>query len=349
MMKEMLKLKWPILMISILMSCSCSSVQGEINMKYTAPHNGKTFDNIEPFPDKGFLDILKWRFNGKREDWPKEVELKHNATPKAHLGESEVKYTVIGHASILIQIGGINIITDPHYSKRSSPVSWAGPARVTRPAIKFEDLPPIDIVMVSHNHYDHLDLDTLIKLNKRDNPLVLIGAKNGPLLKENGISHFKEMDWWEKVETKGLSIHFVPAQHWSARGLFDRFETLWGGFFVSFKKGDELKKIYFAGDTGYGKFFSMIKERLGSPDLAFLPIGAYEPRWFMKNAHMNPEDAVNAHFDLGSNMSVGIHFETFQLTDEGFGDPRRQTDKLTKEKEISRNFLVPEFGIEYGL
>lgn len=309
----------------------------------TAPYDGEKFNNLEPFKDKSFSDLLRWRFKTVQEKWPERVETPTTKPSLERVYGDSIHYTLIGHATVLIQVNGINILTDPVYAQRSSPVSWAGPKRVRRPAINFDDLPIIDVVIISHNHYDHLDLETLKRLGKKFNPHFFVGLKNGKLLKAEGIERVVEMDWWQKSEYKDLKIHFVPAQHWSARGLFDRFETLWGGFFIEVNE----KKIYFAGDTGYGKFFSLIKEKLGAPDLSFIPIGAYEPRWFMKDSHINPEDAVKAHHDLGSSVSVGMHFETFQLTNEAFDTPRKEFNEAWKASKKKGQFFAPEFGNEY--
>lgn len=312
--------------------------------KYQAPYDGERFQNLEPFPDKSFFQLLKWRLFGTREKWPQWVETKTSIPPRKSEGD-KITYTVINHATVLIQFQGLNILTDPHYSLRSSPVSWAGPKRGRNPGVRFEDLPPIDVVVISHNHYDHLDLPTLKRLQKHSDPVIFVGLKNGKLLKEEGLSKVEEFDWWQEVKLGALSFTFVPGQHWSARGLNDRFETLWGGFFI---KGTE-KSVYFAGDTGYGKFFSLIKEKCGKPDLSFIPIGAYEPRWFMKNAHINPEEAIHAHEDLGSGVSVGIHFETFQLTDEAFERPRQDFEKAWEKSGKLGRFFAPEFGTIYEL
>ncbi len=305
------------------------------------------FENIEPIPDKGLWDILKWKFTENQKAWPKWVELPQHTVESERNPSSDIKYSVINHATVLIQWHGVNIITDPIYSERSSPLSWAGPKRVRSPGIAFNDLPPIDLVLISHNHYDHLDIDTLKLLNKRDHPLFVVGQKNGELLKAHGIEKYKEMNWWEEFDFNTLTITFTPSQHWSARGLFDRRETLWGGYSI---KDKEQSHIYFAGDTGYGKFFKLIEEKLGAPQLSFLPIGAYAPRWFMKNHHMDPSDAITAHKDLKSSQSVGIHFETFQLTDEAFNEPRTTFNLLwhdEKKMGISTDFFAPEFGKTY--
>lgn len=318
----------------------CKHKMGHKNMN--AIYDGKKFENIEPFPDKGMMDILKWKFSSSSTTWPDKVE---NQQYKVLAQKSEdLIITVINHATVLIQMNGINIITDPVYSTRVSPLSFVGPKRAVNPGVAFEDLPSIDIVLISHNHYDHLDLDTLKKISKRDNPQIFVGLKTKQFLNDNQISNVKEFDWWQKerveINKSQIEISFVPAQHWSARGVFDKREMLWGGFVI-----EGNKRVYFAGDTGYGKFFKMIHEKYKEIDLALLPIGAYEPRWFMKYAHMNPEDAVQAMLDLEASKAVGIHFGTFQLTDEGISDPV----KLLKETLLSRSvepdrFIAPIFG-----
>lgn len=321
-----------------------------------APYVNGRFENLEPFPDKSFFQLLRWQITETRKAWPKWVEAPQY---KVDLPRSrELRWSVVNHATVLIQLDGLNILTDPIYSERASPVSFAGPARVRNPGIAFDDLPPIDVVLVSHNHYEHLDLPTLQRLYKRDRPQILVGLGNGPLLESAGIERFVEVDWWDKFQVTSnsernvdspdsqmqgatkMEIHFVPAQHWSARGMFDRRRTLWGGFMI---KGS--RQVYFAGDTGFGSFFRLIQEKFGPTDLAFIPIGAYEPRWFMKPAHINPEEAVQAMKDLGAKKSVGMHFGTFQLTNEGIDDPVIALKESLKTHGIPSDlFIVPEFG-----
>lgn len=330
------------LFVSILITMSCSS--REFKNPYKAPFDGEKFSNLEPFPPKSFSDLLKWKvFNTNRKDWPEWIEIPIGKKPKKHTQKGEVLYTVINHATVLIQVDGVNILTDPIWSERTSPVSFLGPKRVHRPTILFEDLPHIDLVIVSHNHYDHLDIPTLKKLSDKYAPTILVGLKNGKLLKSEGVTNYIEMDWYQRFIYKELAITFMPNQHWSARGLFDKFETLWGGYIIESQKG----QIYFAGDTGYGQFFKDIKKRFDNIVLSFLPIGAYEPRWFMKPAHINPQEAVQGHIDLGSKHSVGIHFGTFQLTDEGRDEPILALKKALEGKDIS--FLIPDFGKAYSL
>lgn len=289
---------------------------------------------------------MKWRWARiwSASSWPEQVD-NPQLKPSQQRVATGLKISIINHATALIQMNGMNILADPIYADRTSPISFMGPKRVVKPGIKFEDLPPIDLVMISHNHYDHLDIPTLKNLESRDNPKFLVGLGNGRLLAGEGIHNFQEMDWWEELQFKSLKITFVPAQHWSARGLFDRNETLWGGYFV---KGD--KSVYFAGDTGYGKFFKLIRGKLGAPQVALLPIGAYEPRWFMRAQHLNPEDAVIAYRDLEAENAIGIHFGTFaNLTDEPIDQPAKDLAKALEKLKISNGyFIVPEFGKEYS-
>ncbi len=321
-------------------SISCSSSTFPTRQKTVAPFDGRKFQNIEPFPDNGLWDVLKWKFKGlsKSKDWPKYKEIPQLKVERSR--SEDLVITVINHATVLIQLNNLNIITDPHFSKRASPVKFAGPSRVVNPGISFNDLPTIDIVLISHNHYDHLDLDTLGRLKDKFNPRFYAGLGTKEFLTDNSIPLSFDLDWWESFQHKNVNITFVPAQHWSARGLFDKREMLWGGFYI-----EGTSKVYFAGDTGYGIFFKEIRKKLGAPDVSLLPIGAYKPRWFMKYAHMNPDEAVQASIDLESKKSIGMHFGTFKLTDEGIDRPSEDLLKALKKKKISLdNFLVPVFG-----
>jgi L-ascorbate metabolism protein UlaG (beta-lactamase superfamily) len=249
--------------------------------------------------------------------------------------------TFIGHATLLIQTPAGNILTDPMYSQRAGPFNVMGPRRVRQPAVRFEDLPPISIVLLSHNHYDHCDARTLGMLAKRFDPLVVTPLGNGPLVRSSGISRVEELDWWQEAKSSALPITLTPAKHFSARGPFDKNRALWGGFVLT----TGGMRIYFAGDSAYGPFFRDIGQRLGPIDLALLPIGAYEPRWFMHVVHMNPAEAVQAHLDLGAPESLGIHFGTFQLTTEGIDDPLRALGDARRANNIPpARFRTPGFG-----
>jgi L-ascorbate metabolism protein UlaG (beta-lactamase superfamily) len=225
--------------------------------------------------------------------------------------------TFVGHATFLIQAEAGNILTDPMFSERAGPWNLLGPRRVRPPAIAFDALPPISIVLLSHNHYDHCDVRVLRLLAQRFDPRVITPLGNARLVRSTGLRRVEELDWWQPAATTPLPITLTPAHHFSARGPFDRNRALWGGFVVA----AGTQRLYFAGDTAYGPFFADVRRRLGPIDLALLPIGAYEPRWFMKAVHMNPDEAVQAHLDLQAAASIGMHFGTFQLTTEGIDEP----------------------------
>jgi len=232
---------------------------------------------------------------------------------------------------------GIAILTDPIWSERASIVSWAGPKRVRKPGVAFDDLPHIDLVLLSHNHYDHLDLSTLNKLQQAFSPTILVAAGDAQLVGPLGFKEMFEHDWWdETLFREKLKITFVPAQHFSARGLHDRYRSLWGGYVIE----SQGRLVYFGGDSGYSKHFSDIKLRLGAPDIAMLGIGAYEPRWFMQPIHMNPAEAVRAHADLGARHSIGMHFGTFQLTPEAIDQPRADLTAALSRNGISNGEFV---------
>ncbi len=276
-----------------------------------------------------------------RGDWPA-----YFATPPKKvlkIREEGLRVYFINHATCLIQMENHNILTDPVWSKRVSPFSGIGPQRVTNPGIRFEDLPPIDIVLISHDHYDHLDIETVIKLNKKFAPKFFVGLGVEKLLKKRGITNVSSMDWGDSEAMKsGVTINFVPSQHFSGRGLFDRNSTLWGGFVVSGRNS----KVYFAGDTGYSaKQFLNIKEKFESLDLALLPIGAYEPREMMKYVHMNPRDAVLAHRILNARISIPIHYATFRLSLEKYDEPAKALKAALDEFGVSKDkFQILGFG-----
>ena len=264
----------------------------------------------------------------RRTPWPERVD--EPSHRPAALDNSAAVVTFIGHATLLVQTPAGNILTDPMYSERAGPFNVMGPRRVRQPAVRFEDLPPISIVLLSHNHYDHCDARTLGMLAERFDPLVVTPFGNAALVRSSGIHRVEELDWWQEAKSSALPITLTPAKHFSARGPFDKNRALWGGF-VLMTGGT---RIYFTGDSAYGPFFRDIGQRLGPIDLALLPIGAYEPRWFMHVVHMNPAEAVQAHLDLGAPESIGMHFGTFQLTTEGIDDPLRALDEARRANNI---------------
>jgi L-ascorbate metabolism protein UlaG (beta-lactamase superfamily) len=229
---------------------------------------------------------------------------------------------MVGHSTLLIQVEGLNILTDPIWSERASPFAWMGPRRVAAPGIAFAALPQIDVVLLSHNHYDHLDVATLRRLHARHAPLMIMPIGNDAIVRAAVPgARIEARDWHESVSiSKSATITLTRANHWSARGLGDRRMALWAGFWLV----TPMARLWFAGDTGYGDgaIFRDIRARHGSPDVALIPIGAYEPRWFLAPQHVNPEEAVRILEDMGANAGIGIHWGTFQLTDEGFDSPR---------------------------
>lgn len=282
--------------------------------------NGKTFFNPGQRAERGLLGLLRWKLTSRASPWPRWVELAPSAPPPP-AGEGEIVATWINHATFLLQTPSGNFLTDPVFSERTSPVSWAGPRRVHAPGVAFDDLPKIDGVLLSHDHYDHCDLPTLQRLASTHQPLVLAPLGHRALLAAAGITRVVDLDWWQThAWTPGISVTLTPARHWCRRRVGGTNHRLWGGFFL--RSG--AQSAYFVGDSGYdAALFPLISQRLGPPDLALIPIGAYEPRWFMCSAHMNPAESVQVHRDLNARLSVAMHWGCWRLTDEGRDDPPR--------------------------
>jgi L-ascorbate metabolism protein UlaG (beta-lactamase superfamily) len=281
-------------------------------------YDGKRFFNPGvPTSSRGLLEVLRWRLRGERSAWPRgQTDHPTYPAPPDAVQDGSAAVTFINHASFLIRLSGVVILTDPIFSERCSPVAWAGPRRVRPPGIAFADLPRPDIVLLSHNHYDHMDLPSLRAIQRHHGPRFVTTLGNAAALRRAGIVS-SELDWWQDVNIEGLRIIATPARHFSARTPFDRNRTLWAGFMIRTDNG----QILFAGDSAAGTHWKQIRGRLGAPEIALLPVGAYEPRWFMAGAHMNPAEAVQAHQDLGAHRSIGMHFGTFQLTDEAIDAP----------------------------
>jgi L-ascorbate metabolism protein UlaG (beta-lactamase superfamily) len=242
---------------------------------------------------------------------------------------------------VLIQHAGMNMLTDPIWSDRASPFSSLGPRRFSPPGVSFENLPKIDLVLLSHNHYDHLDVRTLKRIAARDQPRVVVPLGLAKLLSGIGLKPEKEMDWWDVSGP----ITCVPARHFSARGITDRNRTLWCGYWIETPAGP----IYFAADTAFGPHFGEIRNRLGSPRVALLPIGAYKPQWFMSPVHMSPEEAAEAHRKLGPERSIAIHWGTFQLADDGPDEPVIELRKALSERPDLPPFEALENGASLEL
>jgi L-ascorbate metabolism protein UlaG (beta-lactamase superfamily) len=267
----------------------------------------------------GLIAILRWRCREERRPWPPQPpDPSPSGDPHALPPRGSVSVTFIGHSTFLIRLPSLTILTDPVFSARCSPISWAGPKRARPPGRALADLPKVDLLLVSHNHYDHMDLPSLRALRRRDNPQVITPLGNVRHLKKAGLTRVEEIDWWQtRTLPDGTGVTGTPARHFSARTLWDRGRSLWSGFML--EVGGH--RLFFAGDSGAGRHWAEIRRRLGAPDLALIPIGAYEPRTVMAPVHVNPVEAVAAHQALGARQSVGMHFGTFQLTDEAIDAP----------------------------
>lgn len=306
-----------------------------------AHFDGRAFHNLNKTEPKSLWTVIHWVITGDHAPWPKKL-IKSAGYVLPVPKKNQIIVTYINHASCLIQTGNINIITDPHYSHRASPVGWAGPHRVHEPGVPYDKLPPIHVVLISHDHYDHMDKRTLKRLYKDHKPTFIVGLGNDVHLKSFGITeNVKTLDWWQSVKIEGLTYTFVPGQHFSGRGIFDHNTALWGGFVIQANKA----KIFFNGDAGYSSHYKEINGRFGPMDVSLLPIGAYQPRWFMQAMHTNPKEAVMAHLDLQSKTSIGIHFQTFQLSEEPYDQPVIDLELAKEEYKIAADaFVAPDFG-----
>ncbi len=315
------------------------------NRYYSGPvsdhFDGRVFFNPDGIPPRSFADLLRWQLSNGRRKWPPEWPSPHApAKPEARVNGSGLRVTMVGHATLLIQTAGVNILTDPLWSDRASPFQIAGPKRVNPPGVAFSDLPPVDVVLLTHNHYDHLDVLTLKRLKAAHDPLVVTPLGNDAIVRDAvGDMRIQSGDWGDMVETHGLRLHFEPAHHWSARGTFDRRMALWSAFVVESDAG----KIYHIGDTGFheGRNYRAAAEKHGGFRLAILPIGAYEPRWFMKGQHQNPREAVEGFRLCGAAFAAGHHWGTVQLTNEAIEEPRDALHAALDAGKIGRERFRP--------
>jgi L-ascorbate metabolism protein UlaG (beta-lactamase superfamily) len=305
--------------------------------------NGKTFSNPGNAKAKGFRDVLPWLFTRKRGPWPAEKGFTIGEKPLNRV-DNGVRATFVNHSTFLLQFDGLNFLTDPVWSKRTSPVEWAGPKRKRPPGIRFEDLPKIDVVLISHNHWDHLDIATLKKINETHHPKFVTSLGVGEYLSKHGIISMDDLDWWDEMDiTTGMKIQAVPAQHFSGRGMFDRDGTLWVGYVIKRSGGN----IYFAGDSGYNaKTFKEIGMKCSPISIAIIPIGAYQPRWFMSPIHCSPQEAVAIHTEIKATVSIAAHFGTFQLADDGKYEPTQELAQALNEQGVNpESFIVLKEGI----
>lgn len=280
---------------------------------------------------KSFTDLLRWRWN-RTEPSPQHFDVIH-PDPDVIANPATTQITWLGHSAFLLQVKGKNILTDPHFSKRASPLSFAGPKRIVAPPLNIDELPHIHAVVISHNHYDHLDEESLTELYERQKnapPLFLVPLGLKEELLSYDITNVVEMDWWESHEYEGMTLTALPVKHWSQRTFFDRNKSLWAGWLVDI----EDFRFFHTGDSGYSDDFRKIGEDYPGIDLATIPIGAYDPRWFMKDAHMSPKEAVQTFIDLKAGKAIGMHWGTFILTDEEMDEPPVRLAEALKEKGI---------------
>ena len=332
-----------------LMIVNAAAGEGAPQGKQTPDHHtANGFRNIYHYPEHGFASFLCWKLRRTHNEEPAIPPAQimpyvpDTAAPDYqlidHPDPAKIQITWIGHATFLIQTEGINILTDPIFNRRSTPLD-IGFERKSPPGIPFDRLPPIHVVLISHNHYDHLDLYTVKKLG--NSPKYFIPLKLGQWFRDQEITNYTQMDWWDTSMFKGIRVVSVPGQHFSRRTALDGNKTLWAGWVLEARRG----KILFAGDTGYSPHFKEIREKLGPMRLALLPIGSYRPRWFMKTIHMDPPDAVSAHKDLQAEQSIAMHWGTFYIADEPLGEPPLYLKKALKEASISEDsFLIMKFG-----
>ncbi len=331
---------FPLLVISFGYFLSGGNYTGPVSAHF----NGKRFKNPSGRDANSFKDVGKYIKDRKPDAWSynKEAYVRQEELPNAKA--EEIQYLFVNHSTFLIQHQGHNILTDPIWSKRCSPFQFAGPKRFRPPGLEFSYLPSIDLVLISHNHYDHLDKNTIKALNKNHNPTYLVPLGVDKIMKKWGCENVISLDWWQNKKVDNLEITAIPANHFSSRGTFDRNTTLWCGYVI---KSDN-KTIYYVGDTGYGPNFGLVKEKFPPIDLSFIPIGAFRPEWFMGPIHVTPEEGIKIHLDVASKKSVAMHFGTFPLADD---NSQRAISRLRSELDrlaISESeFSVPQEGIVY--
>lgn len=328
----------------LLAGCSPPRYQGPVSDHF----DGREFHNDTPFPH-GFSDLLSYMFSQEDIEWPQDSEIAPGSPVLDRVGAGALRLTWVNHSTFLIQADGLNLLTDPIWSERASPVSFAGPKRHHPPAVPFASLPPIDVVMISHSHFDHMDFPTLKRLHAEHDPLFVVPLGNAVLLQDLGIERIVELDWWQGIAlANGCVLSAVKVQHWSNRRILpsDRNLSLWAGFVMETRGGP----VYFGGDSGYGSHYRETYARYGAMRAALLPIGAYLPRWFMAYQHMGPDEAVVAHAEIASQFSLGIHWGAFKLAPEGRFQAAEHLKGLAARGQIpSGPFIAPTLGTAYDV
>lgn len=317
---------------------SAPTHQGEI----TDHFDGKKFINPGNAKAKGLSDVFQWMMQRQQGPWTEIKNNKYGEKPEAAVANG-VKVTFVNHSTFLIQIDGKNLLTDPVWGERTSPFSFAGPKRMKQPGIRFEDLPKIDFIILSHNHYDHLDIATVKNIYKIHQPKIITPLGVKAFLDNHQITSSTDLDWWQEFTlSDSLTIQSVPAQHFSGRGIMDRDATLWCGYIIKNHRGN----IYFAGDTGYNEFtFKEIGKRCAPISVALIPIGAFKPAWFMSPIHCSPAQALQIHFDVYASQSIATHFGTFPLADDGEDEPQTELAKAMKQANLApEKFIILKEG-----
>ncbi|MFN0041324.1 MAG: MBL fold metallo-hydrolase [Burkholderiales bacterium] len=330
-----------------------AACHGDFNYSPGKPHHtAEGFRNNYPHPEKKGFWKWQWeRWTGGVAKAPEGGYRFPVIRPDAVFlagNRQEPTLTWIGHATFLLQLGGVNILTDPHFTQRASPVSFAGPKRHTPVPLEIAQLPRIDVVVISHNHYDHLDLDTVKALSqqKGGSPVFYVPLALKAWFRSQDIGNVVELDWWGRRDHLGLGLTLAPVQHWSQRTLWDQNRSLWGAWIIELpQRNGPALKFLFGGDFGFSRDLADIGVKFGPIDLAMLPIGSYEPRWFMRVMHVNPEEAVRAHQELHARYSVGMHWGTFRLTDETLDEPPRKLAEALSSAGVSpQRFFVMQHG-----
>ena len=344
---------WALLLLCMLLLTACGAHSQVKTSGYSDHISASGFTNSDGSQqDKPFSDLLKWQWQRFKADLPKppQQQLASAAIDAAAIRDNcnagqcaKPQAVWLGHATVLLQAGGSNLLFDPIFSKRASPLGFLGPKRANPPALAPADLPYIDAVFISHNHYDHLDKSSVVTLSQQTggSPRFFVPLGLAQWFRDAGIDNVVELDWWDKGHMSGADIHFVPAHHWSARGLFDRNQSLWGGWVATTSDG----RFYFAGDTGWSDDFAAIGARFPGIDLAAIPIGAYAPRWFMGSQHVDPAQAVDIFQAVGAQRAFGMHWGTFELTDESLDQPPKDlAQALERANFDTQRFRVLKLG-----